>query len=122
MEVSICQYTEEIKIENPINRYFNLPIKKTSRLSRCHQAQEENPDLEKRTQCKNQEKYNQEKFLLDSKKSTMETKWDWTKNSKNTRIEDSLESVQLWYHVEITHKLEGPTMVESHRGREKERE
>ena len=117
MEVSICQDTEEIKIENPINRYFNLPIQKKSRFLRCYQAQEENPDLKKRTQCKNQEK-----FLLDSKNSTTETKWDWTKNSKNTRIEDSLESVQLWYHVEITHKLEGPTIVESRRGREKERE
>ena len=74
MEVSICQYTKEIKIENPINRYFNLPIQKKSRFSRCYQAQEANPDLEKRTQCKNQEKYNQEKFLLDSKKSTMEIK------------------------------------------------
>ena len=74
MEVSICQYIEEIKIENPSNRYFNLPIQKKSRFSRCYQAQEENPNLEKRTQCKNQEQYNQEKFLLDSKKSTKETK------------------------------------------------
>jgi len=68
--ISICQYTEEIKIENPNNRYFNLPIHRRNQDFRnAIKYKKENPNLEKRTQCNNQEEYNQENFYLIRRKA-----------------------------------------------------